>query len=541
MKKSFRITFVIVLAIFFIFFFLVSIIPHMHFKTFALDLGMFNHALYSFSRFKANTFTLEISGVLLPFMAGHFSPITYLYAPFYYLFGSYTLLLLQIMAILFGGYGVFNYARYKGISNWVSLLIMVHFFLMWGVYGALSFDFHNNVIAAMLIPWFIYYYEKGNYKLTILLLGLVLISKENMALWMVFILLALIIRKEQVPGSVSKRNALFMLMFSVVYFVIVIQVIMPALTQGLTTSQLSKYSHLGGSIGEMIGNTFNQPARYFAMLFENTLGIPGANGIKSQLLFMFLVAGGFAVFRRPYLIVMLIPIYAQKMLADNPTFWGVDYQYSIEFVPIISLAVISLIMSFKSIKITYLTVGLLIFSSVYFNSKNLDDVFNGRFYKAGLNVKEVNKAINLIPDKVPISVNSELAPHLASRDEIYHFPNVKNAKYIALLKNRSTYPLSREQFNERVKAFQNIPSSILYENEDIIIVKVEPGIIEDQVILTDPAVKSKIDEIELYIRNDHEWFSKIQEKAKIFNISVDSMLRNDAMWAYKKQMGLLEE
>lgn len=541
MKKSFRITFVIVLAIFFIFFFLVSIIPHMHFKTFALDLGVLNHALYSYAHFKHNTFTLEISGVMVPFMNDHFSPIMFLYGPLYFLFGSYTLLLIQISAVLFAGYGIFKYAVYKGVTNWISLLLMVHFFLMWGINGALSFDFHNNVIAAMLIPWFVYFYDRGNYKLTLLMFVLVLISKENMSLWMAFIILGLLMRKEKVSSSISKRAAWAMLVLSFAYFILVVLVIMPAYNPGVEIKQLGRYSHLGSSVGEIIENIYKQPAQFFAMFFENTLGIEGGDGVKSQLLFMFLVSGGFAVFRRPYFIVMLLPIYAQKMLSNNSTLWSADYQYSIELIPIISLAVISLLLSFKSVKVSYLTVGLLIFSSVYFNSKNLDDVFNGRYYEAGLNVKEVNKAIKLIPDRVPISVSSELAPHLASRDELYHFPIIRSAKYIALLKNRSTYPLSREQFNESIKAFQNIPSSIVFESEDILIVKVQPGVVEDQIILVDPEIKSRIDEIERYIRNDQDWFRKVQEKAKINNISVDSMLRNDAIWAYKKQMGLIEQ
>ena len=63
---------------------------------------------------------------------------------------------------------------------------------------------------------------------------------------------------------------------------------------------------------------------------------------KVEFHWMMVVAGGWACLRHPQFLWMLIPIYAQKMLSNAPSFWGVGRQYSIEFVPIISLAVVHL-------------------------------------------------------------------------------------------------------------------------------------------------------------------------------------------------------
>lgn len=535
-KVYFWVAFSLVMVSFFVAFSLVSIVPHMNFNTKALDLGMFNHALYCYAHLMPNHFTLDFTGAEIPYMGDHFSPITMLYAPFYYIFGTYTLLIIQIAAILFGGYGIFVYARYKGIGQWLSLFLMIQFFLIWGVYSALTFDFHNNVIAAMLIPWFVYAYDKGNLKLTLLFFVLVLISKENMALWMAFIILALLIRKEQPLESVSKRYGIIMMVFAAIFFVVAVQVIMPAYAHGQGTNQLRRYGHLGGSLSEMVVTLFDRPDVYFSMLFENTLDIPGGLGIKSKLLFMVLVSGGFAMFRKPHFLVMLIPVFAQKMLSSSFTIWGIHHQYSIEFVPVISLAIIALVCSIKSPKWAWLLVLALIFTSYHFNKENIK-IFDKEHYQVGFDVKAVAEAIKVIPEDAIVTVNSELAPHLAFRKKIYHFPVIKDAEYVALLKKSGTYPLRRAEFDNKIELLRADPSSrILYDSPDIIIVKIRLNQMDDLIIKPiDVVMDREIKEIEQGIRNSKEWFKIIEEKAVKNNISVDSMLRNDATWVYQNR------
>lgn len=150
---------------------LISLVNHYELRTYSLDLGMFNQALYSFAHLKSNLFTLDVNGNIVNYFADHFSPITFLYAPFYYLLGSYTLLIIQIVAILFGGYGAYKYAKLQLDSKYLPLIVLFHFFVIWGIYSALSFDFHNNVVAAMLVPWLVYFYALRRRGLVILFLS----------------------------------------------------------------------------------------------------------------------------------------------------------------------------------------------------------------------------------------------------------------------------------------------------------------------------------------------------------------------------------
>ncbi len=468
-KKVFPAAFTLVILIFAAIYSLTSIYPHINFRSSALDLGMFNHALYSFAHFKNNIFTLSLSGVEVPFLGDHFSPITILYAPFYYIFGEYTLLIIQILSILAGGIGIYKYSLLKGLNQWVSLLVMIHFFTIFGIYSALSFDFHNNVIAAMLVPWFLYFFDKGLLKQVLVFYFLIIFSKENMALWMTFILLALLLRKEERTISISKRTIGLLILSAAIYFIVVVEFVMPAISKGMGVDQLGRYSHIGDSISEIAVKLWRRPDKYFVMLVENTLGLPEGTGLKGELLFLVLVSGGFAFFRKPHFLVMLIPIYAQKMLSHDTIMWGFDHQYSIEFVPVISLAVISLIAAYKETKWSWIIMLLLIYSSVHFNQRNLR-FLKKKHYVTDINVHEVNKLLKVIPDDTVVSANSRLAPHLAFRDKIYLYPVVKDAGYIALIKKRENYPLTDEAFEQRLASLKtDAKAKIVAESEDIII------------------------------------------------------------------------
>jgi uncharacterized membrane protein len=89
----------------------ISLVNHYYFRTAALDLGLYNNAIYNFANFSMPKYTLGTSGVEQPFLATHFSLITILYAPFYYIFGSYTLLIIQIFSILFAGYYIYVFTE----------------------------------------------------------------------------------------------------------------------------------------------------------------------------------------------------------------------------------------------------------------------------------------------------------------------------------------------------------------------------------------------------------------------------------------------
>lgn len=446
---------------------------------------MNNHALYCFAHFMQNYYTLSVGGSEMVYFADHFSPITIFYAPFYYLFGSYTLLLIQIIAILFGATGIYKLSKLYFNKFIIPILFLVYFLSIWGIYSALSFDFHNNVVAAMLVPWLFYYYKRDNKPGVIIFFVLILITKENMSLWLGFIMLALIVQNAKGKFKELLKFEIPLMIIAFAYFVIIVGVVMPYIREGQGQSQLARYSNLGSSIPEILSTFFKKPAYILSLFFKNTTDNPHLNGIKTELHLMVLISGGVALLFRPSYLIMLLPIYAQKMFTNNYGFWGINSQYSIEFVPIIAICLIDLLSNLKSTKnIIYIVSGVTLFTmtatiktmerrkSTWYNKVNTAFYYGGH-YKSNLNLKAIYKQINTLPEDAILSVSSPLSPHLAFRKKIYTFPNIKDAAYIVLFSaDQGTYPLKKEDFITKVSTLKESDKfKVIYDDNDLLIFK----------------------------------------------------------------------
>ena len=482
-----RILLISVFVLFTIIYCLISLVNHYQFKTFALDLGMFNQALYSFAHFKNAYLTLGIDGVEMPFLATHFSIILIFLSPLYYLFGSYALLVIQIAAILFGGYGVYLFAKDQiPSSSNIPLIILLQYLSIWGIFSALSFDFHCNVIGAMMVIWFIYFLEKRKLIQASIFLILVLLSTETMSIWALFIIIGLIIKNWKVYRKEYFKFEVPAAIICLIYGFVVIVIIMPSLQGAANNLQFGRYSHLGNSYADILLTIIQNPIDSITLLYKNTSTYPIYDGIKQELFKMVLVSGGIALLIRPVYLLMLIPIFAQKLISNDYGLWGINGQYSIEFVPILSFATINLIQHTKKYKMALAI--FIVFTTLISSVSSLDhrvskwyNKTNSRFYsnahyKSDLDIKKITRSLMVIPADSKISVTSCLAPHLAFREKIYHFPIIKDADYIALVTlPRDSYPLSKEDFDKRVSELRksNLYRTILDENNLIIFERIK--------------------------------------------------------------------
>lgn len=458
----------------------ISLVNHYYFRTHALDLGLYNNAIYGFANFSMPKYTLDLSGVEQPFFATHFSLITILYAPFYYIFGSYTLLIIQISSILFAGYYIQKYIKQHIESFTVRTLLLVQFFSIWGIYSALSFDFHNSVIGAMLVPALFYYIEKRDIKVSALIFMLFLFTKEIMAIWGIFILIGLMIKNRNTLFKQYIKLEIPLLIAAIIYGSIVLFWAMPKLQLSDTNLQFGRYAHLGNSLWEMLTNILRNPQ----IIFSNTSGDAIYDGIKAETIIMFLLAGGVFCIIRPAYLFMLLPIFAQKFLSSDCALWGINYHYSIEFVPILALATIDVLSNIKKVKlqnIIAITAVILTISSTFQTMESCQSKWyneiNTQFYKKAHYQSDINRGkvfeiIEGIPSSTTVSTSSALAPRLAFREKIFLFPNIKNAGYIILLKKEGTYPLSLDELAsevEKLKAGNHYEA--YFESETVIAFK----------------------------------------------------------------------
>lgn len=437
----------------------ISLLNHYFFRTYALDLGASINAMYDYSQLRVNdnpVFTPRHSN----FLGDHFALYPALFSPLRYLFGTYTLLIIQIAFLVAGGWGVYLFAcgRSSDSGN-KSLWAMLHFYVIWGVYSALSYDYHDNVISAAVVPFMFYFLDKQKWTFLWICWVFFLIGKENMALWGFFLAAGMCF----VPGvsSVGRKHLIGMAFTSIVFFILVTKVVMPLwLDEGQTYMQVVWYGHKGDTMEEVYWHILTHPVESIRHLFENHTNNSSYDGIKLETWYYFLFSGGIFFFRYPAFWLMVLPIFGQKMMSVNVLTWGITAQYSIEFVPLLAICTWLFFQKTPRVPHSLYIVFVLLCGFVTYQSmigkKSLNfsissaNPFVPEHYTNEFNTAKVYRYLEQIPDSAAVSAQCQLYPHLAERQDIYQYPDIQNSDYIALLKTPSTYPLRKEDYDKRL-------------------------------------------------------------------------------------------
>lgn len=257
---------------------------------------------------------------------------------------------------------------------------------------------------------------------------------------------------------------------------------MPQLQGSNSNLQFDRYLWLGSTPMQAALNLIKMPGNLLKILFTNTTNDVAYNYIKLEFHIMILLSGGLLFIIKPRFLFMLIPIYLQKLIPNDYNFWGINNQYSIEFVPILSIASITTISKNKSnyrlpfaIILTAVTMGATIYTMENRVSKWYDGI-NTRFYSkehynTEFNVKMINRAIKVADGSRAVSASSRLAPHIKSQ-RIYHYPMVKDAEYILILPKSNSWPLSSTDFQNSIDTLnQSKCFRMIYSDDDLLIYK----------------------------------------------------------------------
>jgi len=460
----------------------ITFVNHYNFRTYGWDLGINQNAIYDYAHFRWNDCMImqpQFTNVL----SDHFSLYPLLVSPFYWIFGEWTMLIFQFLAILFGGFGIYKYVLNLTKNTTISTLAVAHFFSFYGIYSALSFDYHDNVVATMFVPWFLLYFEQRNWRKAIIYFVLIIIAKENMALWAVFIGFGVSFKTLLQKDKQAALKGLYFALAAGVYFILVIKVIIPGLATPGRDYLHNSFNALGGNFGEVIVNIIKHPNKTIELLFVNHSGDPAYDGIKIETYLALAFAGGFLMILAPEYLIMIVPILGQKMFNDIPIRWGISVHYSIEFAPIIVIAVYTIINRLKKYKVAVASVFLAstFISSASFLDHRKSEYYNqanSQFYKKehwrrNFDVKAAHALLKTIPANARVSAQSQLAPHLAFRDYIFHYPFIGNANYIALLTaEENKYPYDEVSYQKAIDDFLASGKwEVVAKNEAVLILK----------------------------------------------------------------------
>lgn len=440
---------------------LVSFPNHALFRTYALDLGLYTHAMWHYVHGRVHDSTLFLESPQ-PILADHFDLYLPLFSPLVLLFGSWTLLVIQWVAVLLGAIGLRRALLRMGSSDAMADLGMAVMLLFFGLFAAMAFDYHSNVVAAMVLPWFLWAMLGARRVPAALFFLFMLAGKENMGFWL-GPLAVVASFGEFLPKGMRRYSALLGAS-GLLWSIMVVGVVMPALAPSGTYAHFD-YGILGGSMAGALKALWERPIGLLSALFTDHVGVPSGTAIKLEFWGMLVLSGGWALLRMPRWGIMALPLIAQKMLHDDPGKWSVVAHYGVEFAPLLGFAVplalrrhgarrhLPWIAAALSFAVTVRFMDM----TVAYHDRSRIRIYQARHYTKPYDTGPVWRAIAAIPREAAVSAQSPVVPHLALRDKVYQFPIVRDAEYVLLLPMEEPYPLDTVAYKAEVARLLDDP------------------------------------------------------------------------------------
>ena len=173
------------------------------------DFGIWCH-MFRNMRETGEAITTCERDMLLSHFAVHISPIYYTLLPFYYIFPSpLTLQIAQAVVLGAGVVPIFLLARHFKLSPKSTVLVTLLYAFYPAITMGCSFDLHENCFLPLLLLFTFYFYETKRPIPMYLFAALVLMVKEDAAIYLLFFALFLLLgEKKYLHGSILAAMAI---------------------------------------------------------------------------------------------------------------------------------------------------------------------------------------------------------------------------------------------------------------------------------------------------------------------------------------------
>jgi len=388
---------------------------HYQFQTQTWDMGVFIQMIWNTTQ--GRIFFTRIADA--PNHLGvHFTPILFLVVAGYYLFQSpYFLLLIQALALALGALPLYLLSKKILENKKTALVVTISYLLYPSLHWVNVYDFHAIPFLIPLLLGGFYFIEIKKWGTAIIFLILATLVKEDAILVVMITGLYLLIRpKAETPHSGWTRERKIgtgVAITALIYFLIVIKIIMPALGGGLL--RFDRYADLGGSLPEIVKNIATNPK----LLFE-TIIIPQ----KIRYLALIFIPVAFLPFLAPRALILLVPGLAENLLTSYSFQFSNFYQYD---AVLIAGMFIATVMGLKTIQnrwpkkeklaVIVLSIGTL---GAFFTNSPINPVTVPKeLFKQNADWQTLREIINNIPDNASLTAPTTVVPHVSHRDYIY--------------------------------------------------------------------------------------------------------------------------
>ncbi|MEK6645391.1 MAG: DUF2079 domain-containing protein [Candidatus Firestonebacteria bacterium] len=462
--------FYILCALYIVIFGVLSILRYVSLHSTFCDMGIFENTIWKIAYNK--------DFYLISF--GHFWPILLVYALIYKIFSSgITLLLLQTIAITVGAYPLYKIAQ-KHLKGVFPIVIVLSYFLYFGVEYNNLFDFHPDHLFMTLLLFGFYFLEEKNIKGFMVISVLALFIKEPLLLSLsLFGLYAGIKHK-------NYKEGFFIFVIAILFFIVVTQITIPFYFKGkypFASSAISSKFNLG--FLEIIKSVILHPSSLIVELFS----------CKEKLIYLFCIFAPllFVPLLSPLALLPTLPMIFIAILSQAYNYYSLQSHYSASIIPGLFVAFIYGLKKIEKVK--WLAVYVVSFS-IYFNVvlssspssllfwEGKDWIYSKNAYLTTNRDKMINVAIKkYIPVDSKISVttqNSINSGKLAKRDKYLLFPQSQDfnkSDYVILDLKRALFAVDRTDGEKIVNDILKT-RKILFEEDGFYILTKKCGLVE---------------------------------------------------------------
>jgi uncharacterized membrane protein len=307
------------------------------FRDAADDLVIFDQAVRSYAHFQDGTsifIGLHLGfGPHFPLLADHWSPILISLAPLYWIYnGPQTLLVAQ--AVLFAAaippLWLFTRRAFGGGRKAVAAayLVSAAYALSWPIASALAFDFHEVAFAPVLMAVALERLQAGRLRAALIALGILLLVKEDMGLFVAGVGLYLAVAH---PRVVSRQRlvAAVLIVAGLGYTWLAAGVLIPAV--GGHANGYWDYDSLGPNVPQAAWHVITHPG---------SLSVLVTPRVKLFTMLWLLGAFCFLPLLSPITLATL-PLLLERMLANTAgNWWVTPYQYNAYLVIVLACAAV---------------------------------------------------------------------------------------------------------------------------------------------------------------------------------------------------------
>jgi uncharacterized membrane protein len=392
---------------------LVSLNRFWQYEVSYIDFGQYDQAIWKISRFQEPLMYHFIHGKI-NVLGDHVTPSIFLLAsPFYWLTNrSEIILIIQALAVGLSGLVLYDIAKTILKNKFLSLSIVLSYFLFVGLQNAVITEFHELTVMTLPFMLTVWALIKNKIPLYFIFLLITLGCKEvTFALGICLGIAFFLLKKEW------RKIGVATILISALWGIIAFKVIIPYFSHG----QYLYATAIPGGILEKIQAFVDKPQK------------------RHTLIFSFLSFSGLPIFA-PQFWLTILQDYAGRFLPQNfATRWDLGMHYNAESAVILAIASIfglKYLLKFAIIKKYALFIALLITLNALFLFRFvLHGPFllatNAAFYQQTKDFAFLDKMIKQIPPQASVMTQNNLATRFTHQD-------------VRLL--TSEYPIAKPQY-----------------------------------------------------------------------------------------------